>query len=60
PEDIAVKEGQALPKLGGNHPSIFLAARGDGSVQAIAEAIDPKVLRALITRSSRETIPGGQ
>ena len=45
-----------LPKLGGHHADIFLAAFCDGSVRAISQKFDPAQLRKLLTRDGGELI----
>lgn len=57
PEDIPYSADTPLPKFGGWMPGVFLAARCDGSVQAISQDIDDAVLRALITMAGGEAIP---
>ncbi len=49
----------AAPSLygaGSPHPGGFLIAMADGSVLTVADAIDPKVFRTLITRNGREVV----
>jgi len=45
-----------LPKLGGHHPDIFLAAFCDGAVRAVSLQADPMQLRNLMTRDGGEPI----
>jgi beta-lactamase regulating signal transducer with metallopeptidase domain len=56
PEDIPYEKDKPLPKLGGHHAKVFLAALGDGSVRAISQNIQDAVLRALITRDGGEVV----
>jgi prepilin-type processing-associated H-X9-DG protein len=56
PEDIPYESGQPLPKLGGYTQGGFNAAFADGSVRFLHEAIDEKMLRALITKAGGELI----
>ena len=56
PEDIPHTAGAPLPKLGGHHPDIFLAAFGDGAVRALSLKIDQAQLHSLITRDGGEAI----
>jgi beta-lactamase regulating signal transducer with metallopeptidase domain len=61
PEDIPFAgdprdEKTPLPKFGGHYPGVFLAAMCDGAVRVFANDIDPKLLRALITRAGGEAV----
>jgi beta-lactamase regulating signal transducer with metallopeptidase domain/type II secretory pathway pseudopilin PulG len=56
PEDIPYAADKPVPKLGGHFPDIFLGAMCDGSVRAIAQTIDEKVLRGLITKDGGERV----
>ncbi len=49
PEDIPFDPKAPLPELGGYTPDGFNALFADGSVRYIVKAIDPTVLRSLIT-----------
>lgn len=57
PDDIPYDAGQPVPKFGGFQPGIWLTALADGSVRTIAEAIDEKTVRALISRNGGERLP---
>ena len=57
PDDIPYDAGQPVPKFGGFQPGIWLTELADGSVRTIAEAIDEKTVRALITRNGGERLP---
>lgn len=54
PEDIAYTADGPVPKLGGFSDGAFNAALCDGSVRLIANAIDEKLLRAMITKAGGE------
>jgi hypothetical protein len=56
PEDIAYDPAKPLPKLGGYQPQNLIAAFADGSVRAVSQSLDERVLRALFTRSGGETV----
>ena len=56
PEDIKYSADADLPKLGGYDVGGFQALLGDGSVRMIANSVDEKTLRAMITRSGGEVI----
>ena len=56
PEDISYDPAKPLPKLGGYQPKTFVAAFADGSVRAILQSIDERVLGALFTRAGGEPI----
>ncbi len=56
PEDIKYSADADLPKLGGYDAGGFQALLGDGSVRMIADSVDEKTLRAMITRSGGEVI----
>lgn len=51
PEDIPYSVNQPLPEFGGYFEGIISAAFADGSVRAISEGIDRRVLRSLIEKS---------
>lgn len=56
PEDVQVEPG-LQKRLGGWHSGdIFIAARGDASVQAISRNIDEKVFQALLSANGAEPI----
>ena len=59
PDDLAFDPDGPLPKLGGAFPGGHNTLFCDGSVRFLSARIDPKVLRALITRNGGEVIPGG-
>ena len=46
-----------IPQLGGFQEIIFLTVFCDGAARAIAQTIDEKVLRAMITISDGQRIP---
>jgi hypothetical protein len=59
PEDIPAPagpgtEGQPLPKLGGFSSIGFNVLFADGAVRFIADSIDPKVLRTLLSKDGAE------
>jgi hypothetical protein len=56
PEDIPYDARKPLPKFGGRHPGVFLAAFYDGSVRAISQQVDEPQLRALITPDGGEPV----
>jgi hypothetical protein len=56
PEDIPFDPAGPLPEIGGLTPDGFNALFGDGSVRFISKAVNPTVLKALITRSGGEVI----
>jgi hypothetical protein len=61
PEDIPVNtpldpDTVVVPEFGGFWPQGFQAAFGDGSVRFLSHAIDPDLLRGLITRNGGEVI----
>jgi prepilin-type processing-associated H-X9-DG protein len=58
PDDLPFDPDGALPKLGGAFPGGQNVLFCDGSVRFLRAMIDPKVLRALITRNGGEVIPG--
>lgn len=50
PADLAYEHGQALPKLGGHFPKVFLVLLGDASVRNLqSQTITEQTLRAAIT-----------
>jgi prepilin-type processing-associated H-X9-DG protein len=56
PEDIPYDSEKPIPELGGHFEGGFNAAFCDGSVRFMANSIDKKVLRALISRSGGEPV----
>jgi hypothetical protein len=56
PDDIPYDKNMPLPKLGGHHDKIFLAALCDGSVRTFPENIPEAALRAIITRDGNELV----
>jgi hypothetical protein len=59
PDDLTFDPQQPLAGLGGLRPGGFQALLADGSVQFVANTIDPDVLRALMTIAGGEPIPRG-
>lgn len=57
PEDIPYDPDKKIPALGGFQENVFLTAFCDGSVRTIAQSIDEKILRAMITISDGQPIP---
>ena len=56
PEDIRIEPG-VQKRLGGWHANgLFIAARGDASVRAVANTIDEKVMQALLSANGAEPI----
>jgi RNA polymerase sigma factor (sigma-70 family) len=62
PEDLSFENGleKALPKIGGQFEDGFHIAFADGSVLFLNKAIQPDLLRALITRNGGEKIGADQ
>ena len=58
PDDIPYASDKPLARLGGLHPRGFHALLCDGSVRFISDAVDEKLLRALITKAGGEVIGG--
>ena len=58
PVDIPYSADQPIPKLGGHHQDLFLAAFGDARVSAILHNLDETILRRLITKSDGEQVEG--
>jgi hypothetical protein len=56
PEDLPFDPDKPLPRVGAEFPNGFLVAFCDGSVHLLSKAIDPKVLRALITCNGGEVV----
>jgi prepilin-type processing-associated H-X9-DG protein len=56
PEDIPFDPNGPVPELGNFSPNGFNAAFADGAVRFISKAVNPQVLKALITRSGGEVI----
>ena len=60
PEDIEIDTDPAkpLPKIGFPQAGdLFAVAFADGSIHRVADTIDPKLLRAMLTVAGGETIP---
>jgi uncharacterized protein (TIGR03067 family) len=51
PADLVYREGQPLPRLGGQFKGPFPVALADGSVQVIRRDFDPDLFRLLILRN---------
>jgi Protein of unknown function (DUF1559)/BlaR1 peptidase M56 len=60
PEDIPFNPNGPLADLGGFSPDGFNAVFADGSVRYIKKSINPKVLKALITKDGGEPISNDQ
>jgi hypothetical protein len=56
PDDVPFDADKKLPKLGAMFEAGFHALLADGSVRFIARSIEPKTLKALITRAGDEVI----
>jgi hypothetical protein len=57
PEDIPYDSNRPLPQLGGlSVENGILAARADGSVQVISQAIDEQILRRLIEKADGQSV----
>ena len=56
PDDWTPSETDLMKPFDGPHPGGFLAAFCDGHVQFISNAIEPSVLRALLTTAGEEVI----
>ena len=56
PADVAFEPDKPLPKLGGLFKGRFYATFADGSVRAINDKVDDKVLRPFITRAGGEVV----
>ena len=56
PEDIPYDPAQPMPELGGHFKGGFNTAFCDGAVRFIADSIDEKILRGLISRSGGESV----
>ncbi len=61
PDDLPIDADPARPlaKPGSKHPGGFIALFGDGSVKFLKSTLDPKTLRALMTRAGNEVIAPG-
>jgi hypothetical protein len=59
PDDLPFDPENPAKGLGGPDKRGFLAAFCDGSVRFLPKDIDPKVLRALLTRAGGEVVPSG-
>ena len=56
PGDIPFDPNGPVPELGNFSPDGFNAAFADGAVRFISKRVDPKVLKALITRAGGEVV----
>ena len=56
PVDHEFNEKAPKAGLGTLRPGVFLTAFADGSVRGIRITVDPKILRALVTKSGQEVI----
>ncbi len=56
PVDHEFNEKAPKAGLGTLRPGVFLTAFADGSVRGVRITVDPKILRALVTKSGREVI----
>jgi beta-lactamase regulating signal transducer with metallopeptidase domain len=56
PEDIPYDPDKPLPELGGYSPGFFRVALADASVRVIANSIEEKLLRAMITIAGGEPV----
>ena len=56
PEDIPFDPKGSLPELGGYWENGFNALFADGSVRALKSSIQPRILKALITRDGGEIL----
>ncbi len=56
PDDLEFNPDDPKAGLGNVRPGVWIAAFCDGSVQVIAEAIDPRMLKALFTRAGGEVV----
>jgi Protein of unknown function (DUF1559) len=56
PEDVPFDPDGPLPELGNFSPDGFNAAFADGVVRFISKSVNPKVLKALITRAGGEVV----
>lgn len=68
PEDIKYSTDDDVPALGGYEPGGFNVLLADGSVRFVAQSVDEKTLRAIISRNGKEVVtfpsrvpnPGGE
>jgi RNA polymerase sigma factor (sigma-70 family) len=56
PEDVAFDSAKPLPKLGRTFHRGFNAGFADGSVRFLSKALDPQILRSVITSSGGEIV----
>lgn len=56
PADWEFNPKKPIAGLGSAHPGGFLVAFADGSIQFISNAVDPDVLKALLTRNGGEVV----
>jgi len=56
PDEVPFDKGKPLPKLGGQFQRGFHVAFVNGAVLALSRAIDPEVLRSLITSKGSEFV----
>ncbi len=56
PEELTF-DGRQLPKLGGQFNGGYNVAMTDGAVRFLLDDIDPRLMRALLTRNGGETLP---
>ena len=54
PEDIKYSTDEDVPALGGYEPGGFNVLLADGSVRFVAQSVDEKTLRAIISRNGKE------
>ncbi len=60
PEDIPFDPKQPLPEIGGYNPDGTNALFADGSVHFLRKGVNPRVMKALITRDGGEVISSDQ
>ena len=60
PAELPYAPDKPLPLLGGMFVGGFNAAFADGSVRFLKDSIDPKTLRAIITRNGGERVDFGK
>jgi len=56
PEDLSLASSEPVLGMGSKHPGGFNASMSDGSVRFFLSSINPRVLRAMVTRNGNETI----
>lgn len=59
PEDIAFAPEQSIGELGGFSPQGWNVGIADGSVRFMSSAVDPSMLKAMITKAGGEVIQAG-